>query len=228
VKYPGINYASPNTFTLRQRLTLAVLVPLLHLCIRLLVWTCRFEIRGREHFEERLAAGERSMLALWHEAFIGPLYYFRNSNFHTITSYSFDGELAARVVASFGCEAVRGSTSRGGSEGLSALVAAVRRVPSIGITMDGPRGPRRVAKPGLAILSGRTQTSVVPMASTADRAWRLNSWDRFLIPKPFSRIIIAFGPVIAPPVDDSPEEVERKRCEIETKLNALHAEIEAR
>ena len=100
------------------------------------------------------------------------------------------------------------------------------KVPAVGLTLDGPRGPRRVAKAGIAILAARTQTPLVPVAAALDRAWRLRSWDRFMIPKPFARVIYAFAEPIAPPAEDTPEAVEAVRLQVELALNALHDEIE--
>src|SRR5690606_3081217 len=108
--------------------------------------------------------------------------------YHTLTSYSYDGELAARAIEPFGIHAVRGSSSRGGREALEQLEAALRIGVTIGITLDGPRGPRRVSKPGVAILSGRTGVPVIPLSLGSPSGWRMRSWDRMLIPKPFSRI----------------------------------------
>ena len=112
-------------------------------------------------------------------------------------------------------------------DALSALVEAANTVPITGFTLDGPRGPRRVAKPGIAILAARTQLPIVPNAFVAERCWRLSSWDRHPIQKPFSRIICAYAPPVPPPPDDSPEAVESTRLEVETRLNGLHESLEA-
>ena len=92
--------------------------------------------------------------------------------------------------------------------------------------MDGPVGPRRVAKPGIAILAARTGLPIIPHAFTARPVWRLNSWDKFPIPKPLAKIRSAYGLPIPPPPDDSPEAVEATRLQVETELNRLHEEIE--
>jgi lysophospholipid acyltransferase (LPLAT)-like uncharacterized protein len=102
----------------------------------------------------------------------------------------------------------------------------VRKVPAVGFTLDGPRGPRRVAKPGMSILSARVRAPVVPLAYAVSRAWRLHTWDRLAVPKPFARILCALGPPIAPPADATPEAVEPHRERVERELNALHQVLE--
>lgn len=190
----------------------------------MLAYTCRFDFRGRHHLEDVTARGN-AIIAIWHETLGLGVFAFRNSNYHSLTSYSFDGELATRIINRFGIEAVRGSSSRGGSDALINLAKALQHI-TVGFTLDGPRGPRRQAKPGIAILSARTQTPVVPLAFAVDRCWRLHSWDRFPVPKPFARVLGACGPAMPPPPDDAPETIERARREIETRLNTLHETIE--
>jgi hypothetical protein len=106
------------------------------------------------------------------------------------------------------------------------MVAALGVGINIGFTLDGPRGPRRAAKSGVAILAARTQVPILPNAFAASAAWRLRSWDRFVVPKPFSRILCAYGPPIAPPADESAESIEAKRLEVEAALNTLQTELD--
>src|SRR5690606_15894263 len=99
------------------------------------------------------------------------------------------GELAARIVTHFDLRAVRGSSSRGGADALNQLQQAMALGAGVGFTLDGPRGPRRKAKLGAAIIAARTGAIIVPNAFAVSRAWRLRSWDRLPIPKPFSRVL---------------------------------------
>jgi len=187
---------------------------------------CRHEIRYRHHLDNALTEHGHAIFGLWHEAMALLAFHHQGMNYHSTASYSFDGELAARMVTYFGVETVRGSSSGGGSQALEQLQRALALVPCVGITLDGPRGPRRVAKPGAAVLAARGRVPIVPLAGAVSRAWRMRSWDRFPIPKPFGRIICAYGAPISPPADDSPEAVEVTRLELEGALNRLHAEIE--
>lgn len=228
MRLPGLIYDSPHPFSAKQRAALAILPPTVAFGLRGLLGTCRIDMRNEAVLEQTLADHGHAILAFWHECMGFAIYHYRNRNYHTTTSYSYDGELAARVVHHFGCEAVRGSSSRGGSEALAEMEKAIRAIPCVGITPDGPRGPRRVAKPGAAILAGRTQTPILPVAFAIDRTWRLNSWDRFPVPKPGARLIAQYGEVVAPPPNDSPEAVEVTRVEMERNLNAVHEYLSGR
>ena len=223
---PGLLYDSPNTFSLKERFLLRAGPPLIALCLKSLMATCRKEVRQARLMEQLGAPGGRAILAIWHETFAMGLYLFRNRGYHTLASHSFDGEMGARVLRRFGLFAVRGSSSRGGSEAVKNLQEALKHVPCIGFTLDGPQGPRRVAKPGVGILSARAGVPVVPMAIAAAPAWRLKSWDKMTVPKPGARVVAVCGEPIGAPRDDSPEEVERMRVRVEESLNQLHIELE--
>ncbi len=96
----------------------------------------------------------------------------------------------------------------------------------VGWTLDGPRGPRREAKAGIAYVAARTGFPIIPNAFAVSKSWRLNSWDRMPIPKPGARIICSFGAPIDPPPDTSAAAIEKTRMEVESALNRLHADIE--
>ena len=213
-------------FSLGQRIQLAVLPIALADVFLMLYRTCSVETRGREYLDETLKKHNRCHVVIWHETMAMAGCYNRGTDYLTLTSYSYDGEFAARVIKRWRIHAARGSSSRGGSEALKELVEASQTIPVTGFTLDGPKGPRRVAKPGIGILAARTQLPIVPNAYAVSRAWRLNSWDRLPIQKPFSHIISAYAPPIPPPPNESPEEVEKTRLAVETSLNKLHEEIE--
>lgn len=226
MRIPGLEYDSPLQFTFKQRVILAIVPPLGANLYRLLGGLCTRDVRRQDVMENMIREHGTALLALWHESTGLLACLYRGRNFHSTASYSFDGELAARMVHCFGAEVVRGSSSRGGSSALVNMEKALGHVPAVGITLDGPRGPRRISKPGIAILSARTGVPIIPNAVAITRCWRTRSWDRFMIPKPFGHIIYAFGePIPAPPTEE-PEDIERCRLAVETALNALHDEIE--
>ncbi len=226
MKLPGIVYTSPNTYSFKQRVQLAVLPPLIAGIIKSINASCRWEVRDKHHLEDVIASQGTAILATWHETTGVLLTQHKGRNFHSTSSFSFDGEMAARVVSWFDVETVRGSSSRGGSLALEQMECVAPLVPCVGLTADGPRGPRRVAKPGMAILAARVQKPIVPNACAVEPAWRLRSWDRFIIAKPFARVISVFGSPIPPPATDSPEAVEATRLAVEQSLNALHDALE--
>lgn len=222
-----VNYESPLVFTRKQRLVLATVPRLIAGGLKSVCVTCRHSCFGSEQFAHVIENEIPFILAFWHESLGLAAYYYRGeTKWHTLTSYSFDGELAARTVRAFGMKAVRGSSSRGGSHALRDMQKVLKQYGAIGFTLDGPRGPRRTAKPGVSILAARTGAVVLPHAFTVTRAWRLRSWDRFPIPKPFGHIVSAYGDLIPPPPDCSSEALEHHRVEVENALNVLHGNIE--
>ncbi|MCP4644661.1 MAG: lysophospholipid acyltransferase family protein [bacterium] len=226
MRHPELVYTSPNRFTTKQRLVLATAPPLAASILKMIAATCRIEVRGRAVYDESVRAHGHCIAAIWHETLGLAASHHKNSSGHTLTSYSFDGELATRLIEQFGLHAVRGSSSRGGAEALEQLEKACGLTELVGFTLDGPRGPRRVAKPGIAVLAARTQLPVVPNAFAVTPSWRMNSWDRLALPKPFARILVAYGPPIPPPASDSPELVEPCRLRIETELSELQRSLE--
>ncbi|HPU97376.1 MAG TPA: lysophospholipid acyltransferase family protein [Candidatus Hydrogenedentes bacterium] len=223
MKLPELDYSSPTPFTLKQRIALSIIPPVLYGAFSLLFSSCRWHIAGRETVDRVIAEDGGCIVPFWHESMAFAAWIHRGCGGHTLTSYSFDGELAARIVSWFGMAAVRGSSSRGGGEGLRQLVRACELgVAFAGFTLDGPRGPRRVAKPGVAVLAARTGRRIIPLAFSAVPCRRLRSWDRFPVPYPFARIYARYGDPLDPPRNEHPDEIERVRLATEHALNRLH------
>ncbi|MBI1320131.1 MAG: DUF374 domain-containing protein [Candidatus Hydrogenedens sp.] len=226
MKLPGLVYDSPNRFTFKQRVQLALIPPAISYLYGGLASSCRWEVRNQHRMEQVIGHYGSVTLGVWHETTGMLLSLHKGRNFHSTASYSFDGELAARVCHYFGAETVRGSSSKGGSLALDQMEKAVPLVPCVGLTMDGPRGPRRVAKPGVAILAARTQRPIVPNACVVQPAWRTRSWDQFMIPKPFARVICDFGEPIPPPPSEDRDDIEFTRLQVEQSLNAITEALE--
>lgn len=168
--------------------------------------------------------GRRSPLiyAVWHgRILILPALYGKSRKVHVMASRHRDGELVARFVRSFGFEVVRGSTTRGGSEALRRLARLLRNGAEVAVVPDGPQGPREVAQPGVIALARLTGAPIVPLTLSASRAWRLRSWDAFIIPKPFARVAVCFGaPLFVPSKADRLEQ-ETLRKELEESLREI-------
>ena len=227
MRHPGLLYDSPLKFSLQQRLILRIAPRILWSLLRGLSMSCKLDVIDRRYFDEVQERHGTVVVGIWHETLPIALNIYRYKGYHTMVSQSFDGEIGARCCEAFGLHAVRGSSSRGGGDALRDLVAATQLCSGVGFTLDGPRGPRREPKAGIALLSARTGIPVVPNAIVAHPAWRLNSWDRMAFPKPFSRITCAYAPPIPPPADTSPEAIEDMRLRVESSLNELHARFEA-
>ena len=186
----------PSAFSFQQRVALAVVPRLASAVICCLGATLRYT--------DVVAPGALigpppgpSVYAFWHRSLLACAWRFRNRGIAILISSSFDGELIARTVERMGFHAIRGSSSRGGSLGLRNLERAYRDGLCCAITADGPRGPAMVAKPGVTQLAQLVETAVGTFYVLPQRAWVLRSWDRFLIPKPFSRVVVTW-PVHVP------------------------------
>jgi lysophospholipid acyltransferase (LPLAT)-like uncharacterized protein len=133
------------------------------------------------------------MHVLWHGQQLPLLWTHRRRGIAVIISEHRDGELIARVAHSIGFRTVRGSTTRGGARALLRGCRELEEGHDLAVTVDGPRGPAGTVAPGCLVISQRTGAPMVPTAASAARAWRLNSWDRFMIPKPFARVTVTYG-----------------------------------
>jgi lysophospholipid acyltransferase (LPLAT)-like uncharacterized protein len=182
-------------------------------------WTWRID--GAEHFDELMRTGRPPILALWHGRILPATLYWRDRGIVAMTSQNFDGEWIARLMARFGYRAARGSTSRGGARALVQMRRElVRSRRSVAFTIDGPRGPARVAQPGAVWLAGATGLPVLPFHIEASRYWSARSWDRGMIPKPFARVSVAIGEPFDVP-DTTAETVEQNRMDLEIRLGSL-------
>lgn len=133
------------------------------------------------------------IFSLWHGQLLPLLWLHRHQGVALLISEHRDGELIARTASAIGYALVRGSSTRGGERALLALVRELKRGREVAVTPDGPRGPAARYAPGALIASQRSGAPIVPVAASADRAWHLKSWDRFIIPKPFATITVAYG-----------------------------------
>jgi hypothetical protein len=208
----------------------AVAPPVLLAVLWVLVRTLRVEFEGIEPVEERWRRGERVLLTFWHGRLLGMAIGARITDARVciLVSRHRDGEIADRVLRHWGVETVRGSTTRGAVAGFRRLVLAHRRGFDLGVVPDGPRGPCCVAQSGVVYLAKATGAVIVPVSFAADRAWRLRSWDRMVIPKPFARVRIEVGEPTVVPRDADDAAVEALRERIEAVLNELTERAETR
>jgi len=182
-------------YTLSQRITLAVVPRLAAMLIRALGATLRYEdILTPGTTRGDLIPGP-TIFAFWHRSLLTCAHRFRNRNIAILISRSFDGELIARTVELLGFRAIRGSSSRGGATALRQMAEAYRAGHICAFTADGPRGPNMIAQPGPVSLAQLVDAPWVgAFYALPQNAWTLKSWDRFLIPKPFSRVLLTWPP----------------------------------
>jgi lysophospholipid acyltransferase (LPLAT)-like uncharacterized protein len=165
--------------------------------------------------------GKRAIMTFWHGRIIMATYYFRNRGIVVLTSQNRDGEYIARVIRRFGYEAARGSSTRGSHGATVEALRALKNGKDVGITIDGPRGPRYVAKRGAAFIARKSGNPVVPFHVSVKRKWVIQSWDHFQIPVPFSRAIILVGDPIYVEAGSTREEVLQSEDRIQKSLDEL-------
>jgi lysophospholipid acyltransferase (LPLAT)-like uncharacterized protein len=160
--------------------------------LRLLASTWRIRLHGAERLPA-IRKHQRVILTVWHGELLSLLWVHRGQGVAIMVSEHRDGEIVARVAEQLGYGTVRGSTSKGGTRALLGLVRAIEGGNDGGITPDGPRGPAHVFAPGAAVAAWKSGALLLPIRAVASRAWRLRSWDRFMIPKPFARLDVYYA-----------------------------------
>jgi lysophospholipid acyltransferase (LPLAT)-like uncharacterized protein len=155
--------------------------------------TVRFRSEGDESYRRFRREGTPVIFSLWHGQLLPLSYRHRGQGVVALVSEHADGEYLVRLIERLGFRTVRGSSTRGGIQGLKGLIREARDGHDLTITVDGPRGPARDFKPGALLAAQTTRAPVVPVGVACSAAWRLKSWDRFMVPKPFSTVRIAYG-----------------------------------
>ena len=164
--------------------------------VRAIALTWRFRVRAAEELRRLRAERKPGVFPRWPGQMLPLLYHHRGEGVSVLISEHGDGEIIARIAMRLGFRTVRGSTSRGAARALLGLVRELEEGHDLAITPDGPRGPEKSFAPGALIVAQRSGAPIIPTVAVASSGWRLGSWDRFLIPKPFARITISYGPAI--------------------------------
>ena len=196
------------------------------LLVRLLGRTLRIRAEREESFLESRRRGQPVIFVFWHSRILPLTYIHRNQGIVVLVSEHRDGEYIARIIEAMGFGTSRGSSTRGGVKGLKGLVRAARAGHDLGFTPDGPRGPPRKLKPGTLAAARITGAPIVPIAVGGPRVWRLGTWDRHVVPKPFSRITVRYGEPCIVPRGASEAEIARISAELETVLCTLSDEVD--
>jgi len=205
------------------------LMPVCYHLLRFYLSLLRVRVVGEEIALGCLADYGRVIVAVWHQRFLPALAYvtkFRNFAPIIMISQSRDGELAARLAERLGLVPVRGSSKRGGTTALAAILKALKENPAVIHIVDGPAGPKGIVKPGIISMAQISGAVILPVIVSVDRAWIMGSWDRFLVPKPFSKVTIEWGPPLAVPQDLDSAQEEEFRAEIERRLTEGYAQAD--
>ena len=215
------NYADLSAYSLKQRVSIRLADWAFYLLIKLIGKTIRFETSGWENFDQIADSGEIPVYATWHNRIFPSVYFLRNRRIVVMTSQSFDGEYIARFIQRFGFGAVRGSSTRGGIGALAAMIRLTKKGFPMCFTVDGPKGPRYVAKTGAVLLAKKTGNPVLPFLVESDKFWTINSWDKLQIPKPFTRAKVYFAAPIYVSKNADEKEIHTKCRELQNKLDEL-------
>jgi lysophospholipid acyltransferase (LPLAT)-like uncharacterized protein len=211
--------ASPR-FTLGQRLVLAVVPRVVWVLLWIVSRTWRFEVIAEDGVIPVLFGQKPGpeIYCFWHQCVLPCTVYFRHSRAVILISKSYDGELITRILKMFGFDAVRGSSSRSAREGLMGLKHVIETGRTAIFTADGPRGPIYQTKMGPIKLAQMTGAPIGSFHLEPERAWVMGSWDRFLVPKPFTRICVSWAQWTRVPAELAPEEFEPKREELNAAI----------
>jgi lysophospholipid acyltransferase (LPLAT)-like uncharacterized protein len=215
-----------RVFTLWQRFILTLATWAGTLLIRALAPTlrCTMSIEEGGPEDPYFAPG---IYCFWHQCVLPAAWWHRQRDIVVMTSRSFDGEYIARIIEHLGYRAVRGSSSRGGARALLEMHNHLEHGRLVAFTIDGPRGPRYVAKPGPVLLARNTGVPLSAFHIALEDPWVLNSWDALMIPKPFSRALLRVGKVIRVPADADAQTMERYHAELQAMLDRIREFAEA-
>ena len=212
-------------FTLRQRLSLWLVTWAGYLAIGLIGPTLKITVSiedgGPPDFFIRPA-----VYAFWHRVVFMATWKYRRLDVAVMTSRSFDGEYIARIISKFGYRPVRGSSSRGAIAALIGMRKELEAGRTAAFTIDGPRGPKYVAKPGPVLLAQKTGLPIATFHFAPERCWTLKSWDEFMIPKPFSRVLLRVGKLIHVPLDADDAAQLRYHAEMQATLDRIRVYAE--
>jgi lysophospholipid acyltransferase (LPLAT)-like uncharacterized protein len=205
-----------------RRIQIPLIAAAVYTVIRALGPTLRYEVMGWQHAERVYASGKQCIWAFWHRVIIPIVWWRRNHGVVIMNTTAFDGQWTRKVIEWLGFGTAQGSSSRGGLRGLAVMAKRLGEGVDCGFTIDGPRGPRYVAKPGPVILARKTGCPVMVFHIGVDRGKTFEkTWDHFLLPKPFARTVILFAPPIYVPPDATPEQLEAKHAEMQRELERV-------
>ncbi len=219
-------FADLSEYSFKQRLMIRGADLAFYVLIKLIGVTARFEVIGWENHDAATKDGGLPIYNFWHERIFLTTYWWRDRRIVVLTSKSFDGEYIARFIQRFGYGAVRGSSTRGGVGAVVEMARLMRAGCTTAFTIDGPKGPPRVAKMGSVLLAKKSGHPIMPVTMALKSYWKVPSWDSFQIPKPFTRARVYVAPPIYVPADADEAMLEAKRNELQATLEELDRSCE--
>lgn len=217
--------ADLSAYSFKQRVLIRLADVVFYALINAVGRTARFQVEGWEHWEEATRDAGAPIYTFWHNRILLGTYFWRGRGIVIMTSQSFDGEYIARFIQRFGYGAARGSSTRGGTGAFVEMARLARSGIPTGFSIDGPRGPRYVAKMGAILLAKKTGQPILPMTFIAARRWEAKSWDRFQVPLPFTRALVRIAPPIRVPSNADDDLLRAKRDELQRALDCLEDDL---
>ena len=215
-----------ETWSFSDRILLKIVPRIYAWVLRLLALTIRRDVLHQEHAEKFWNNEIFVIAAFWHQRLLMMPFLPHQGRVGMMISRHRDGEFIARAVKLFGIDSVRGSTTRGGAAALRGMVRFFESGANLAITPDGPQGPRHVVQRGVIELARLTAAPIIPVAYSASRKKIFNSWDHFILPLPFCKVIYVYGEAIFIPRNLSEKELEEKRLLVEDRLRQVTAEAD--
>jgi lysophospholipid acyltransferase (LPLAT)-like uncharacterized protein len=205
-----------------RRVQIPIIAAIVYSVIRILGPTLRFEVLGWKNAENVYASGRRCIWAFWHRVIIPVVWWRRNHGVVVMNTTAFDGQWTRKVIEWMGYGTAQGSSSRGGLRGLAVMARRIAEGRDCAFTIDGPRGPRYIAKPGPVMLARRSGAPVVVFHIGVQHGKTFErTWDRFLLPRLFTRTIMIFAPPIEVPPDADATLLELKQAEMQKELERV-------
>ena len=216
-------FADLSSYSRKQRFLIRAADLAFFVLIKAIGWTIRWRVEGWENWEAATRDGQLPIYTIWHNRIFLSTYFWRNRRIVVMTSQSFDGEYIARFIQRFGYGAARGSSTRGAVGAIVEMARLMRAGSPAGFTIDGPKGPRYVAKIGAVLLAKKTGQPILPFTITMRRIWEAKrSWDGFQVPFPFTRARIDIAPPIYVSADTDDDALEAKRDELQASLDRVN------
>ena len=208
--------------SLWRRMQIPVIAAFVYWALRLIGPTLRFDVIGVHNAVQIRDDGEKAIGAFWHRCIFPAAWIWRNRGIVVMNTVNFDGQWTRRVIERLGFGTAQGSSSRGALEGLTAMAKRLEEGRNVALTIDGPRGPRYVAKPGAVILARRTGAPISVFHIGLKRKYTFKkSWDLFQLPLPFSRAVMFVAPPIRVPTDADSEVIKQKQAEVQAALERV-------
>jgi lysophospholipid acyltransferase (LPLAT)-like uncharacterized protein len=216
------SFADLSSYSFKERLMIRAADLVFFALIKIIGCTVKFKIDGWENWEAASVDGKLPIYTFWHNRVFLSTYFWRRRRIVVMTSRSFDGEYIARFIQRFGYGASRGSSTRGATGAVVEMIRLMRDGCPTAFTIDGPKGPKYVAKMGAVMLARKTGHPILPFTITAERFWEAKkSWDGFQVPKPFTRARVDIGHPIYVSADAGEDELKAKRDELQRSLDEI-------